>query len=203
MTCNYCGKPLDRFTMCNCRSQEEQELSKITIGLMQLMNEEPLTTNSLGSSQSDIGEGWELLDINALCWFLPREDEEIGSILRNFEHVLSNQNCLEEINFIIRDFQRLSAKNHIEVTRKTLVYGAKKYARDNWRGISTKDHIDHAFRHFLNWCIGNEDEEAEHCHCRLHMALAKALRPDYYGQFTPTTNGNPQARPQQVLNSSQ
>lgn len=62
--------------------------------------------------------------------------------------------------------------------------GAKKYARDNWRLIDEESHINHALTHLYAYMAGNtQDDHLEHAFCRLMMALAKKIRPEYLGKM--------------------
>jgi hypothetical protein len=61
-------------------------------------------------------------------------------------------------------------------------YGAERYARDNWRLIEEESHINHALIHIFAYQAGNtQDDHLEHAFCRLMFALAKKIRPNYYG----------------------
>jgi len=54
-----------------------------------------------------------------------------------------------------------------------LAYGAKKYERDNWRKISTNDHLNHALTHIFAFLSNDkQDDHLEHAFCRLMMAVA-------------------------------
>ena len=56
---------------------------------------------------------------------------------------------------------------------KVLAYGAKRYARDNWRLVGIEDHLNHALQHIFAWMAGDEqDDHLEHALCRLHFAVA-------------------------------
>lgn len=51
--------------------------------------------------------------------------------------------------------------------------GAKKYAPNNWRNISRRDHINHALTHIFAHNVGDtQDDHLEHAFCRLAMALS-------------------------------
>lgn len=57
-----------------------------------------------------------------------------------------------------------------------LYEGAKKYGRDNWRGIPVDEHINHAVSHFFAFLAGDDqDDHLEHAFCRAMMALAVDL----------------------------
>ena len=59
------------------------------------------------------------------------------------------------------------------VLAKVLAYGAKIYARDNWRLIDVEDHLNHALQHIFAWMAGDlQDDHLEHALCRLHFAVA-------------------------------
>jgi hypothetical protein len=63
-----------------------------------------------------------------------------------------------------------------------LNYGVEKYPRDNWRLISEEDHINHALTHIFAYMSENkQDDHLEHAFCRLMMALALKIRPNYLG----------------------
>lgn len=50
--------------------------------------------------------------------------------------------------------------------------GAEKYGPDNWRGIATADHINHAIVHMFAFLAGDaQDEHLAHAVCRLLFAL--------------------------------
>ena len=57
-----------------------------------------------------------------------------------------------------------------------LRHGADKYGADNWRGIPTNDHLNHALAHVFSYLHGDtQDDHIEHAACRLLMALEKKL----------------------------
>ena len=63
-----------------------------------------------------------------------------------------------------------------------LEYGASRYSRDNWRLISVEEHLNHALTHIFAYMANDEqDDHLEHALCRLHMAVAKKIRPNYLG----------------------
>jgi hypothetical protein len=54
-----------------------------------------------------------------------------------------------------------------------LKYGADKYAPNNWRGIPTNDHINHALVHIFAYLAGDtQDDHLGHFLCRAMMAVA-------------------------------
>jgi len=66
---------------------------------------------------------------------------------------------------------------------EVLAYGAEKYAIDNWRLIDIESHLNHAMAHIAAFKAGdNTDDHLGHALCRLHMAVAKFLRPYYLGK---------------------
>jgi hypothetical protein len=139
--------------------------------------DEEIVTNELGAKQSNIGEGWELLDSHAISWI--GATNMVENALCTLERALKEREPILCID-VIKSF-KIDLLEHIEIVREVLVYGATKYKVDNWRGISTEDHMLHAYRHLIRYALTQESEDYHHCHCRLHMALAKALRPNYYG----------------------
>jgi len=61
--------------------------------------------------------------------------------------------------------------------------GAKKYSIDNWRLISTEEHLNHALMHIYAYLMGDkQDNHLGHALCRTMMADAMHLRPDYKGK---------------------
>jgi hypothetical protein len=56
--------------------------------------------------------------------------------------------------------------------------GDAKYGRDNWRGVSPNDHLNHAMVHMLAWLAGDRTEPGLdhllHAMCRVGMAHAVA-----------------------------
>jgi len=82
-------------------------------------------------------------------------------------------------------FHLLDAPAIMELAHVVSV-GAEKYARDNWRLIEAESHINHALTHLFAYQSGDtRDDHLEHAFCRIMMALAKKLRPDYYGHANP------------------
>jgi len=56
---------------------------------------------------------------------------------------------------------------------EVLAYGATRYERDNWRKISTEEHLNHALQHIFAWMADDkQDDHLGHAFCRLMMALA-------------------------------
>lgn len=54
--------------------------------------------------------------------------------------------------------------------------GARKYARDNWRGIPVESHINHLLQHIFAFMAGDtQDDHLEHALARAMMALAVHL----------------------------
>ena len=69
-------------------------------------------------------------------------------------------------------FHLLDAKAMFKLA-EVLAYGASKYERDNWRKISTEEHINHALQHiFAYMAKDKQDDHLGHAFCRLMMALA-------------------------------
>lgn len=67
---------------------------------------------------------------------------------------------------------------------KVQAEGDAKYGRDNWRLISERAHIEHALTHLMLHRAGDTEEaHLAHALTRVHMAMAKHLRPDYYGEM--------------------
>jgi Domain of unknown function (DUF5664) len=59
---------------------------------------------------------------------------------------------------------------------EVLEQGAKKYGDNNWRGIPTNDHINHALIHIFAYLAGDrQDDHLGHFACRALMALEKEL----------------------------
>ena len=51
--------------------------------------------------------------------------------------------------------------------------GARKYGVDNWRGMQTEDHINHALSHLYAFLSGDrQDDHLEHALCRVMFAVA-------------------------------
>ena len=60
-----------------------------------------------------------------------------------------------------------------------LAYGAKKYARNNWRAIDEHDHLSHALMHVFAHMAGDRsDDHLGHAFCRLMFAI-ETEDPDY------------------------
>lgn len=50
--------------------------------------------------------------------------------------------------------------------------GAEKYGVDNWRGLTTGDHLNHALVHVYAYMAGDtQDDHLSHAFCRLMMAV--------------------------------
>lgn len=72
---------------------------------------------------------------------------------------------------------------------KVQAEGDAKYGKDNWRLISEDDHLSHAMLHIVMHQVGDGDEaHLAHALTRVHMAMAKHLRPDYYGEQEPSND---------------
>ena len=57
-----------------------------------------------------------------------------------------------------------------------LDHGEKKYGADNWRKISTNEHLNHAMIHAFAFLAGDkQDDHLEHAACRFLMALEMHL----------------------------
>jgi uncharacterized HAD superfamily protein len=69
---------------------------------------------------------------------------------------------------------------------EVLANGAAKYSVDNWRLIDVNSHLNHAMSHLAAFKAGDTtDDHLGHALCRIHMAVAKHLRPNYLGQAQP------------------
>jgi len=67
------------------------------------------------------------------------------------------------------------------VLTEILSTGEKKYGNDNWRKISTPNHINKALIHLFAWLGGNrQDDHLGHAFCRLMFALAVAIEKGEY-----------------------
>lgn len=67
---------------------------------------------------------------------------------------------------------------------KVQAEGDAKYGRDNWRLIPEDVHIEHALTHLILHRAGDTEEaHLAHALTRVHMAMAKHIRPDYYGEM--------------------
>jgi hypothetical protein len=54
--------------------------------------------------------------------------------------------------------------------------GAEKYGIDNWRGLPTRDHVNHALMHLYAYLAGDgQDNHLGHAFCRLMFAVATEL----------------------------
>lgn len=59
---------------------------------------------------------------------------------------------------------------------KVLHHGAEKYGIDNWRGIPTNEHINHAMQHIMAWIAGDaQDDHLAHAFCRMMFAVATEI----------------------------
>lgn len=51
--------------------------------------------------------------------------------------------------------------------------GAEKYGVNNWRGMATEDHLNHALSHMYAFLAGDtQDDHLEHAFCRIMFAVA-------------------------------
>lgn len=58
---------------------------------------------------------------------------------------------------------------------EVLAYGAKRYARDNWRLIPAEEHFNHMMIHYYAWLKGDkQDDHLGHFACRAMMFFATA-----------------------------
>jgi hypothetical protein len=66
------------------------------------------------------------------------------------------------------------------VLARILDYGARRYAPNNWRGLSVEDHLNHAAVHLWAYLAGDRrDDHLGHLFCRSMMALGVALATGY------------------------
>ena len=73
-------------------------------------------------------------------------------------------------------FDLLDARSMFEVTR-VLHDGAAKYGEENWRQLSTRDHLNHALVHIFAYLAGDtQDDHLSHAFCRTMMAQAVELQ---------------------------
>jgi hypothetical protein len=71
-------------------------------------------------------------------------------------------------------FDLLDAKSMFKLA-EVLAIGAKRYAPDNWRGISASDHYNHLMQHLFAWKAGDtQDDHLGHALCRAMMLCAVA-----------------------------
>jgi hypothetical protein len=69
-------------------------------------------------------------------------------------------------------FDLIDAKAMFKLA-EVLAYGAKRYAPDNWRGISASDHYNHLMQHLNAWKAGDtQDDHLGHALCRAMMLCA-------------------------------
>jgi hypothetical protein len=67
-----------------------------------------------------------------------------------------------------------------------LAYGAKRYARDNWRKIPAEEHMNHMMIHWYAWLAGDkQDNHLGHFFCRAMMAYACAREEDRAHEVQP------------------
>jgi hypothetical protein len=60
---------------------------------------------------------------------------------------------------------------------EVLGYGAAKYGIDNWRNITTQEHLNHLLQHVYAWLAGDkQDNHLGHALCRAMFALAMELQ---------------------------
>ncbi len=59
----------------------------------------------------------------------------------------------------------------IRQVAQVLHTGAEKYGVDNWRGIETESHVNHAIDHLYAFLWDNDSEDLRHAATRLLMAL--------------------------------
>lgn len=65
----------------------------------------------------------------------------------------------------------LPAKAVLEVSA-VLCKGVEKYEPNNWRLISTQEHVNHAMTHILAFLAGDtQDKHLQHAACRMLMAV--------------------------------
>lgn len=60
----------------------------------------------------------------------------------------------------------------MEHIAQSLTHGCNKYGRDNWRLIPRQEHVSHALRHTLLWCVHRKDEDLRNAATRLLFALS-------------------------------
>jgi hypothetical protein len=59
-----------------------------------------------------------------------------------------------------------------------LEVGARRYGEDNWRGVPTAAHVNHALMHLYAYLAGDgQDNHLGHAFCRLMFAVATELAP--------------------------
>jgi len=62
---------------------------------------------------------------------------------------------------------------------KVLKTGAERHGEDNWRNISTREHLNHVLIHLKCWLAGDkQDNHLGHMACRAMMALEIDLTGD-------------------------
>ena len=73
-------------------------------------------------------------------------------------------------------FDLIDAKALFELAN-VLHTGEEKYGKDNWRKISTGDHLNHALSHIYAYLAGDkQDKHLAHALCRCLMALGVELQ---------------------------
>ena len=86
-------------------------------------------------------------------------------------------------------FDLIDARAHLHLAR-IFDYGAKRYAPDNWRLISVKEHINHALFHIYLYLAGDvQDDHLGHAMWRLHAADAVAISEGYDTRQADEKNG--------------
>ena len=60
----------------------------------------------------------------------------------------------------------------LEHIAECLTAGCAKYGKDNWRLIPRRDHVSHAIRHLLLWCVHQNFVDLRNAATRLLFALA-------------------------------
>lgn len=70
--------------------------------------------------------------------------------------------------------------------------GLTKYGRDNWRGLTAEDHIEHAMMHLAAWFAGDRtDDHLSHAGCRLLFALDMQEDPERSRRLFESRPGDP------------
>jgi hypothetical protein len=85
--------------------------------------------------------------------------------------------------------------NALHVLAKVFAFGARKYARNNWKRIPYEDHINHAMAHLASLMNDERDEGDEdhlaHAFCRLAMAVSQREDTDAGYAFSFKAIGEP------------
>jgi hypothetical protein len=80
-------------------------------------------------------------------------------------------------------FDLLDAKSMFKLA-EVLAIGAKRYAPDNWRGISASDHYNHLMQHLFAWKAGDtQDDHLGHALCRAMMLCAVVESEKHFAGF--------------------